>query len=248
MNLEKTLLFVAIVFGAGLLSLFFFKGNAKSVKLLMSFTGAYILGITFMHLVPAAYHSGGFEIGLLVIGGFLLQLLLEGLSKGVEHGHFHHHGVKGNMFAFQVLIGLSIHSFIEGMPLASGFEGMIEHHHGHGHSHNIGGEQLFWGIIAHHIPASMALGALFISAGFSKWKALIAIFVFTMMTPIGAWSTSLFTWTDRGFSMLLALVIGTFLHISTTILFELEENHRISWKRMGVIILGLGIAIISSIH
>jgi zinc transporter ZupT len=257
MSIEKSLLFVFLVFGSGLLSVFYFKGNQRAIKWLMSFTGAYILGITFMHLIPAAYQGASIWVGVMVLGGFLLQLLLEGLSKGVEHGHVHLDANKSaNAFAIQVLIGLSIHSFIEGMPLAEGFEHLLDHDHhdhsGHDHGHHhhhllTGGTQLFWGIIAHHIPAAIALGALFASAGFSNAKTIAGLALFTLMTPIGAWSTHLFTWTEQGFSLLMALVIGTFLHVATTILFELEENHRISIQRMVIIVLGLTIAVITSI-
>jgi zinc transporter ZupT len=258
MGLYKTLLFFAIVMGSGVGALYFIKGIDRSIKVLMSFTGAFILGIVFMHLIPVAYGSGNMFIGFIVLIGFLLQLLLEGLSKGVEHGHFHFHGDKKGKMALQVLIGLSIHSFIEGMPLASGFEHMLEHgdheHHDHGHDHGhhhhhllFGGSSLFWGIIAHHIPAAIALGAMLVSAGYSRIRAIFGLFIFTLMTPLGAWSTMLFDWSEQGFSLLIALVIGTFLHISTTILFEMEENHTISRRRLLAILLGLAIAVISSI-
>jgi zinc transporter ZupT len=262
MSLEKTLLFFLLVFGSGLVSVLYFKANQRVIKLLMSFTGAYILGITFMHLVPAAYQSGSIWVGLMVLAGFMVQILLEGLSRGVEHGHLHMHENRNvNVFAIQVLLGLSIHSFIEGMPLASGFEELLGHGNDHsGHDHSQGGHdhhhhhhllegstQLFWGIIAHHIPAAVALGALFSGAGFSRWITVAALLLFTLMTPLGAWTAHLFTWSELGFSLLMAFVIGTFLHVATTILFELEENHKISTQRLLVIFLGLLIAIGTSI-
>jgi hypothetical protein len=48
------------------------------------------------------------------------------------------------------------------------------------------------------------------------------------------------------FNIILAMVVGIFLHISTTILFESDENHGFNLKKFVVIILGFGATIILS--
>jgi len=266
MDLFKAVFFVIIIFGSGALSFYFKKDNVKLLKILLSFTGAYILGITFMHLIPAAYSNGGIEIGLFVILGFLLQLLLEGLSKGVEHGHMHINESRKNIFAFQVLAGLCIHAFFEGMPLAEGMDHFhshaghdhSHHHHNHGEGLSILGftgntldksDQLYFGIIAHHMPAALALGALFLHAGFRNIWVIGSLLLFALMTPLGAFASSLFTWSEQSFSYLLAAIIGAFLHISTTILFEVEDakTHTMSKGRLAAVLIGLSIAVLVSV-
>ncbi|MEI6854394.1 MAG: zinc/iron permease, partial [Bacteroidota bacterium] len=46
--------------------------------------------------------------------------------------------------------------------------------------------------------------------------------------------------------IILAVVVGIFLHISTTILFESDENHGFNLKKFAVIVLGFGATIILS--
>jgi len=48
---------------------------------------------------------------------------------------------------------------------------------------------------------------------------------------------------------LMAFVIGIFMHISTTILFESSDIHRFNLAKLGAIIVGTGLAILSlSLH
>src|SRR5476651_1631645 len=111
------ILFIA-AFGGGI-SVFLFKGdNHKTLKLVLSFSGAYLFGITVLHLIPDAYHENDSYVGVFILIGFLFQIVLEQFSDGIEHGHMHkhtedHHGV----FPFAILISLCIHAFLEGMPL-----------------------------------------------------------------------------------------------------------------------------------
>jgi len=44
---------------------------------------------------------------------------------------------------------------------------------------------------------------------------------------------------------LMAFVIGIFMHISTTILFESSDIHRFNYAKLGAIIVGAGLAVLS---
>ncbi|MGB0176844.1 MAG: ZIP family metal transporter, partial [Owenweeksia sp.] len=59
--------------------------KTRPVKMLLTFSGAYLLSIGVFHLIPEIYKGGNGEIGLFIMGGFFLQLILEFFSKGVEH-------------------------------------------------------------------------------------------------------------------------------------------------------------------
>ena len=49
------------------------------------------------------------------------------------------------------------------------------------------------------------------------------------------------------FDYMLAMVVGIFLHISTTILFESDEHHHFDFSKLFVIILGFGTTILLSL-
>ena len=92
--------------------------SEKNTKLLISFSGAYLFSITVLHLIPEAFAGEhNHSIAIFILIGFFIQILLEHFSQGVEHGHGHVHG----SLSLSMLIGLCIHSFIEGMPLGNPF-------------------------------------------------------------------------------------------------------------------------------
>src|SRR6185295_12765628 len=86
---------------AGALTVVVFRLEQRTfVKLLNAFTGAYLLSLTFLHLLPELYEhnvpseQAQFWIGMLILAGFFLQIVLDVISMGVEHGHTHHmHGM-----------------------------------------------------------------------------------------------------------------------------------------------------------
>lgn len=213
-----------------------FQTNKKQyLQLILSFSGAYIIGITALHLIPETFHDGTHQLGMWLLVGFLGQLVLDQLSKGIEHGHIHvpHHP---NMsFVWQVMLGLSIHSFVEGMPLN------VATPDGHNHHH------LLWGIILHEMPASFALVSLLLSSGFRKNVVILCLFLYASMSTLGALTYQLIAPTKEVSQILMALVIGTFLHIATTILFEADnsQSHKISYKKLLVIALGIGVAFLT---
>ncbi len=227
------------------MAFYFQKNNDRLLKWVLSFSGAYLLGVTFLHLLPETYEDGGAKMGFWVLGGFLLQILLDQLTNGVEHGHIHLHHHEDETHSHRsmlimVFIGLSIHAFMEGLPL----EGFAQFQ-GHGHP------QLLWGILMHKPPEAFALTLLLLTIGFSRLRASIFAILFACVTPLGAFIGYVLQQSQfLGGSVtvyIMALVIGSFFHIATTILYENEGNthHNISWQRLLAITLGIGISILT---
>lgn len=235
------------VFLSGL-SVFLIKENKKNtIKLLLSFSGAYLLSITFLHLIPEIYSHNASNIGLFILIGFFLQIMLELFSEGIEHGHAHiHHHEGKNSIPWAMMISLCIHSLVEGMPLAFGFDGGDQH----GHTHFSEGSPLLLGIILHKIPVSIVLMTTFLKSGIKKNKSIVLLLIFALMAPLGVLISyligeNLVADVSRYFDQSLAIVIGIFLHISTTILFESSENHRFNIYKFATIVLGAIIAFLT---
>ncbi|MEP6662746.1 MAG: ZIP family metal transporter [Verrucomicrobiota bacterium] len=241
------LLFLSVAVGAGIV--FLFKPEDKrKIKVLISFAGAYIFTITVLHLLPEAYGATdgtqilvlhgdpGFTIGLLVLAGFFVQLLLEFFSQGIEHGHAHHDHEHSGRIPIGMMAGLCVHAFIEGMPLGG--------HLNPAHEHSK--HMLLAGIIIHNIPVSIVLLTMLLHNGLTTSKALFLMLVFALMSPLGAALSDLAGNLSRYSHELMALVIGIFLHISTTILFESSDEHRFNRLKMMAIVAGAGIAIFTS--
>ncbi|HMQ49294.1 MAG TPA: ZIP family metal transporter [Saprospiraceae bacterium] len=217
--------------------------TGKSIRLLLSFSGSYFLGITVLHLMPGVFMEADSSVGLWMLAGFFIQLTLEQLSLGIEHGHIHAHHHGSWRFAMQIMIGLCIHAYMEGLPLGQYAEfHALQHGHEHGHHH------LLIGIILHKMPAAFALMSMLLLSGYSQKWVWLCLIIFASMSPLGALSAELIHANVHWMRNLMALVIGSFLHLSTTILFESDDSHqhRIAWKKMMVIALGIGLSILSS--
>jgi zinc and cadmium transporter len=224
------ILFSAAFFGG--VSVFLFKGdNHKTLKLVLSFSGAYLFGITVLHLIPDAYHENDNMVGVFILIGFLFQIVLEQFSDGIEHGHMHKPSPEHMIFPIGIMVSLCLHAFLEGMPLAQGYQ-----------------NQLVFGIALHHIPAAFALGSVFLANKQSRNTTVFFIFLFAIMAPAGYFFS--YTLSSGGignlqhyFNRIMGVVIGIFLHISTTILFEQSSDHKFNLRKMIAVLLGVGIAL-----
>ena len=232
MALWKIIVLFLGAFSGGM-SVFLFKGNNhKNLKLVLSFSGAYLFGITVLHLIPDAYHGNDNYVGVFILIGFLFQIVLEQFSEGIEHGHMHKPDHEHTVaFPLAILISLCIHAFLEGMPLAEGNQ-----------------NQLVWGIALHHIPAAFALATVLLTNQQSKSKTVLFVVLFAIMAPAGYFFSNELSIGGIGnlqqyFSRIMGVVIGIFLHISTTILFESSSDHKFTVRKMVAVLLGIGIAL-----
>ena len=227
------LLLLSICALTGGIAVFFVKkDNNKKLKLILSFSGAYLFGITVLHLLPDVYHNDKSHIvGLFILGGFILQILLEQFSQGIEHGHIHLHN-HDKSFPWGIMLSLCLHGFLEGMPLTA--------------KNN---EQLVFGIALHHIPAAFALGSVLLGQNINNNKTFILLIIFAAMSPLGyifSYSLSNGSINSLGnyYPYIMGIVIGIFLHISTTILFESSVDHKFSIKKTVAVFLGVAIALL----
>ena len=225
----------AVVLGGIIVTYLHAANKNKFIKLMLSFSGGFLLAIAFTHFVPELYASETKNIGLFILLGFLIQLVLEFFSGGIEHGHVHVH--KGQKMPWGLFISLSAHSILEGIPLGNQYAGIeVGHHHGE-HS-------LLFGILFHQLPVAVALMTLLLNTNISKSKAWLILIAFGIMTPlgltIGLISSTAASFLD--FNMILAIVVGMFLHISTTIIFETSENHKFNILKLTSILIGCTLA------
>ena len=233
MSVTEHIILIGSILLTGVLSMAFYGKVKKLSKVLLAFSGAFLVSITFLHLFPIIYHSDNHSIGIWVIAGFFGQLFLEQFSSGVEHGHSHIHSHQNsNVLIMQVMFGLTIHSFVEGLSLG-GFE---MHGHEHDHHSRLLSEDvnpLLVGIVLHHVPAAFALMMVFASSLVSKWKILLCLTIFAIMPSLGALTVIHFNFDQEVILMILAFVSGSFLHVATTILFETDNtNHKIPYKTL----------------
>src|SRR5438067_9208411 len=201
--MDYLLLLSSIVLGA--LSVFLFKlYEPHHVKLLNAFTGAYLLCLTLLHLLPELYHAQGtgprddLLIGGLILAGFFTQIALDVISMGVEHGHAH--ALHGRM-PFGILAGLCLHALVEAMALGDASR----------HFDPASRRLLLWSIVLHNYPVSIALLGMLLQTGMKRSSALGLLAVFAAMAPLGMTISahSILALYSRE---LMSFVIGIFMH------------------------------------
>jgi zinc transporter ZupT len=207
---------LSVVFGVAIV-LLYSKSKPLNLKLFLAFSGAFLLSTTIFELLPEVYQNVDTkQIGVFIMGGILLQILLEFYSKGAEHGHLHHHD-SNKRFPWFLFISLGIHAFFEGFPLK-------DHHN------------IIIGVVIHKIPIAILITTYLLKSKLPKSQVVLFLIVFTLMTPLGSISAELLSISPTLIYSINAIVIGMFLHISTIILFESSEGHHFNLNKILMII------------
>jgi zinc transporter ZupT len=194
----------------------------NNLKLLLAFSGSFLLSLTVMHLLPDVYTSSDHNIGIFIMIGILFQIILEFFSKGAEHGHVHGHD-KITQMPWLLFISLCIHAFLEGFPVS-------QHH------------DLAYGIAIHHLPIAIILTTFFLKAELNKTILFVFMISFALMTPLGTYVSEINPSIIVYYKEITAVVIGILFHISSTIIFESSEGHKFNIAKISMIILGILLA------
>ncbi len=220
-------LILSVVIGVVLGS--YFGKNQKFAKKLLILSAGFLITICLNEVFPQVYTSHDHNIGLFVIGGVILQMFLENLTKGFEHGHIHHHDEeeKESILPYALMIGLFIHAFIEGIPLAN--------------ETNIFSPYLM-GILVHNLPISFVLGA-YLFRNKVTVSSIVIISLFALSSPLGVILGQYFNPEYQPY--ILALVGGIFIHISSVIIFESNKNHKMDWSKTFLVLIGVLLAYIT---
>lgn len=228
MSALVALLFFAVPLLAGI-GTHMIRPEGRWLKLLLSASGAFLLGVVFLHMLPDLYVEDGSAMGFWLLAGFMLQVLLEPVSKGIEHGHFH---AGAGTLPVATLMGLCLHSFLEGIPFAD--------------ARVVGHLPFVAGVVLHKVPMAIALAAILLRSAWSRPRAWLGLVIFALAAPMGIVAgVRLEAFFGGGLMRgMLALAIGMLLHIGTTIIFESAPGHRVDRGRLLAVIAGLGSSLV----
>jgi zinc transporter ZupT len=212
---------LSVIFGYAI-ALIVKPKKKNNLKLLLAFSGSFLLSITVMNLLPEVYESHNHNVGIFIMVGILFQIILEFFSKGAEHGHVHGHD-KIKQMPWLLFFSLCIHAFLEGFP--------VGHHH-----------DLAYGIAIHHLPIAIILTTFFLNAELNKTALFVFMVSFAFMTPLGTFVSDTVPSITSYYTEITAVVIGILFHISSTIIFESSEGHKFNIAKISMIILGILLA------
>ncbi|MDP5100501.1 MAG: ZIP family metal transporter [Nonlabens sp.] len=214
---------IALPFIAALLGLaaaLLLKPQSRSrIKLLLAFSGAFLLSAVASEFLPEIYGSGAKYMGMYLVAGVFVQIILEFFSKGAEHGHVHSHDDNKGI-PVVLFVSLCIHAFLEGMPLQED-----------GHS-------MVYGIAVHKLPIAFIVSSFMLVNKIPKFKIIAIMLFFAAMSPLGSLLASNLELDDAVMLPLKAIVTGIILHVSTTLILEASEAHKFNAAKIGVMLLG----------
>ena len=154
--------------------------RAKWIPMLVSFAIGTLLGASFLEVVPHAFGTGEPQgVAAAILGGILSFFLLEKLllwRHSHEHGddagpaHHQEHARAGTL----ILIGDTVHNFIDGVLIAAAFLQSPEL-----------GLVTAVAIVAHEIPQEVGDFLVLLHSGYSKARAFALNVVSSMGSVVG---------------------------------------------------------------
>lgn len=195
------------------------KLRARLVPHLVSFAIGSLLGAAFLGLLPHALSSPEIKdfhpLFLTVLLGLLGFFLLEKMvlwrhchSNHCEahgaHGHAHGHKADKHAAGWMILLGDSLHNFVDGILIAAAF--LTDTHLG---------IVTALAIAAHEIPQEVGDFVVLLHSGFSRGKALLFNVLASLTTVVGAllayWSL---TDMQHVLPYVLAVAASSFIYIA----------------------------------
>jgi len=204
------------------------RWSDAGLHLFISFGAGIFLGTVFLHLLPEAFgHEHVGEAAVFVLVGFLLIFLIERFLSMTGDGSYDHSHL---VVSITALLGLSVHSIIEGFGLAVGSI-----------NESIG-EMILISVLAHKATAAFSLTSLFVLAKMSRAKSFLLLTLFACMTPIGTLLFAPFLSGSEGEMVagLTGLTAGSFLYVATgELLPEVFHTKEHRWWKLILMVIGI---------
>ncbi len=136
------------------------RWSMRALETMIALSAGFMISVSLADLFPQAVLSLGERGALVALAGYLLVHLTQ--HTLVAHFHFGEetHEVTSTV-SISALIGLLLHTFVDGVAIASGF-----------HISESLGVLVFVAILLHKFPEGLAISSLFLAAGAGRGRAL----------------------------------------------------------------------------
>jgi ZIP family zinc transporter/zinc and cadmium transporter len=155
------------------------RWSESGLDALLAFSAGFMVSVGLLDLIPHAIEEGGSRAAFVVLLGYLLVHL----TQHTLAPHFHFGEEKHSVtqaVGWSALAGLLLHTFIDGVAIASGFA-----------VSNALGILVFFAIMLHKVPEGVAISSLFLAAGASRKRAVTAATALAAATVLGVLFTGL---------------------------------------------------------
>ena len=177
---------------------------------IMAFSSGLLIGVVFLDLLPEvanASHVYVLNMRALMgtmIAGFVAIFLLEKLTiihSEKQHdapGHHHHVGLVG-------AVGLSFHSFLDGLAIGTGFQAGREV-----------GMLVLLAVVAHDFADGLNTVTFMLATRNSRWRTLLLLVVNALAPLAGALTTNVIHFAPQMIAFQLAFFAGFLLYLGAS--------------------------------
>lgn len=236
------------VAAASVLLVFPEKLRARLLPGMVSFAVGALLGAAFLGILPHALDTAPADSAHLLMGvvlaGVLAFFLLE---KMVLWRHCHTdecethspHGAANPAAGYLILIGDSLHNFVDGILIAAAF--LADFHLG---------VVTALAVIAHEIPQELGDFAILLHSGFSRSRALSYNMLSSLATVVGgALAYGFLDGAQGAVPYVLAIAASSFIYIAVADLIPgLHQRVEIRSTVQQGILIAAGVAVIAGTH
>ncbi len=176
----------------------------RYLKYFMALGSGFMLATAIVEMIPASIQLRGPSAGFLVLIGYLLIHFFE--HTVTPHFHFgeetHHDEFIDGHRSISVLVGLLIHTFFDGIAIASGF--LVS---------TWLGWIIFVAVFLHKIPEGFTITSVMLASGRSRWKSWGASVMLGAATFAGV---LIMTLTRHAVSFGLPVSAGVTIYVAAT--------------------------------
>ncbi|GHU07808.1 hypothetical protein FACS189431_2960 [Alphaproteobacteria bacterium] len=152
------------------------KRHIKLAEYATAFAAGALLSAAFIDLLPEAAETGEPEtVFIAVLAGILTFFLLEGLVHWFHHHHHHDEHQPTDPVVPLVIIGDTVHNFIDGIAIAAGF--LVD---------PLTGIIVTLAVAAHEIPQEIGDFGLLLHKGVKRSKVLLINIASALATTVAA--------------------------------------------------------------
>ncbi len=191
----------------------------------------FMLGTALLEMLPESIRLAGASAPLLVLAGYFLVHFFE--HTVTTHFHFgeetHAEEFVQPHRGYSVLFGLMIHTFFDGIAIASGF--LVS---------QFLGWIIFLAVILHKLPEGFTASSVMLASGRSRLVAWTASAMVGVATLLGVLTVSVFT---RSVAAGLPLAAGVTLYVAASDLIP-EVNREPDIRKALVVFAGVGLLLV----
>jgi zinc and cadmium transporter len=144
-------------------------------RLLIGLGAGFMLAVAMLAIIPHAVEAGP-DAGIGILAGYLLVHLTQHVFT--HHFHFgeetHDHAMVGRWVGITALLGLLLHTFFDGVAIASGFSVSASL-----------GVLIFAAILLHKIPEGVTIASIMLASGNSASRAIGGVALLGASTILG---------------------------------------------------------------